>query len=316
MQERDKVKRKGREKGRKPTGTLGEDILKGLAHAGRMEGEWEAEGIVPGEDPGRIREAMAELERKGKIEGSGKGWRLTATGRARAVELLRAHRLLETYLAREEGRPTGELHAEADRAEHYLSTRRINELADSMNRPRFDPHGDPIPERAHDLQVMEQRHLPEVEEGAKLRIAHVEDEPEEDFRKLMDKGISVELPLRVKEQRAGATVVELAGRELVLPEKLARLIEVTEWPEGEPYPEDLVRLRDLGLGEEGEIAFLSPACMGPERRRLLDFGLVPGSSIRCEFKSPFGSPVAYLVRGSTIGLRREQTRNIYIRKRK
>lgn len=309
------MKKQSMGKGKRPSKTLGEDILKGLAHAGRLEGEWRGEAILPGVEVARMGRVLTELEADGKIEKGGAGWRLTGAGRARAVELLRAHRLLETYLARKEGRPAGELHAEADRAEHHLSTQGINELADLMNRPRFDPHGDPIPEREQDLHTVEQLELPEVEAGAKLRIAHVEDEPEDDFRKLTAMGLSVELPLRVKAQRTGETVVELAGKEHVLPERLARHVEVTPWPEGEAFPEDLVRLCDLRLGEAGEVAFLSSACMGPERRRLLDFGMVPGTAVRCEFKSPFGSPVAYSVRGSTIGLRRDQTGNIFIRRK-
>jgi DtxR family Mn-dependent transcriptional regulator len=49
-----------------------------------------------------------------------------------------------------------------------------------------------------------------------------------------------------------------------------------------------------------------PSCVGLERLRLLDLGVVNGSKISYEFASPFGSPITYKVRGTLIALRREQ----------
>lgn len=53
-------------------------------------------------------------------------------------------------------------------------------------------------------------------------------------------------------------------------------------------------------------------CQGLERRRLMDLGIVPGTAIQVELVSPLGDPVAYLVRGSLIALRREQARQIHV----
>lgn len=51
---------------------------------------------------------------------------------------------------------------------------------------------------------------------------------------------------------------------------------------------------------------------GPERRRLLDLGLLPGTEIRVEMGNPLGDPIAYQVRGSVIALRNAQARNVEI----
>ncbi|MGJ7906475.1 FeoA family protein [Actinopolyspora sp. H202] len=51
---------------------------------------------------------------------------------------------------------------------------------------------------------------------------------------------------------------------------------------------------------------------GPQRRRLMDLGVLPGSRIHIDRVSPLGDPTAYLVRGSVIALRREQARGIHI----
>ena len=51
-------------------------------------------------------------------------------------------------------------------------------------------------------------------------------------------------------------------------------------------------------------------CKGDLRRRLLDLGLVKGTNIKAIFKSPIGNPIAYEVRGTTIALRKEDSRLI------
>ncbi len=53
-------------------------------------------------------------------------------------------------------------------------------------------------------------------------------------------------------------------------------------------------------------------CKGDLRRRLLDLGLVNGTNIKAIFKSPLGNPVAYEIRGSTIALRKEDSKLINI----
>jgi DtxR family Mn-dependent transcriptional regulator len=295
--------------------TLSEDLLKGVAHRGELDQTWTAEGLVR-RDESLMDQALALelLESEGYAERSGTGWRLTSKGHDRALELLRAHRLVETYLARQEGLPASEIHAAAEKAEHEFTTERINKLADSMNRPRFDPHGDPIPERAQDLHKLNQISLLDAEEGSVGRVVHIEDEPRIEFEKLLEMGLALELPVRVVANTGKSISIELAGETLKLPSRLAAHIEIVKVSEEGWYPEDLHRLSLLKSGQKGVVAFISPACMGPERRRLLDFGLVPGSEVQREFSSPFGSPVAYSLRGTTIGLRKAQARNIFIKR--
>ena len=51
---------------------------------------------------------------------------------------------------------------------------------------------------------------------------------------------------------------------------------------------------------------LSPQCRGPERRRLMDLGILPGTVIQAELVSPSGDPTAYRIRDALIALRKEQ----------
>lgn len=71
---------------------------------------------------------------------------LTAAGRALAVQMVRRHRLIETFLVERLGYGWDEVHDEAERLEHAVSddfTARIDAL---LGRPSHDPHGDPIPD--------------------------------------------------------------------------------------------------------------------------------------------------------------------------
>lgn len=72
------------------------------------------------------------------------------------------------------------------------------------------------------------------------------------------------------------------------------------------------RLSDLAPGEQGKVTCILPECQGNERRRLMDLGIVPGTVITAEMKSPGGDPTAYRVRGALIALRKEQARFICI----
>src|SRR3978361_1618198 len=73
------------------------------------------------------------------------GVALTPMGEKVALEVLRHHRLLETYLSERLGVPWEKVHAEADRLEHALSEDLEDRLDAALGHPTTDPHGAPIP---------------------------------------------------------------------------------------------------------------------------------------------------------------------------
>lgn len=77
----------------------------------------------------------------------GEGVRLTAAGRRRALEIVRHHRLVETFLFEVLGYPMEELHDEAERLEHFISEKFEERIAEKLGHPRSDPHGHCIPAR-------------------------------------------------------------------------------------------------------------------------------------------------------------------------
>jgi ferrous iron transport protein A len=69
-------------------------------------------------------------------------------------------------------------------------------------------------------------------------------------------------------------------------------------------------LDQLPLGEAAVVTHLRAA--DTNRRRLMDLGILPGTRLVAELKSPLGDPIAYRVRDTLIALRRDQARQIEI----
>ncbi len=73
---------------------------------------------------------------------------------------------------------------------------------------------------------------------------------------------------------------------------------------------DIFSLNQLPIGQKGRVYSLDSR--GKERRRMLDLGLVHGTTVEALQKSPSGDPVAYFIRGAVIALRDEDARKIII----
>ncbi len=74
-----------------------------------------------------------------------------------ALEIIRRHRLLEQFLYEMMAYPWEKIHAEAEELEHAISPYFEERIAQMLNDPAFDPHGDPIPTR--DLSLADERQL-------------------------------------------------------------------------------------------------------------------------------------------------------------
>lgn len=104
---------------------------------------------VPREDLRRggllPRVALIQLRWLGMVTGDAATPRLTPEGEREATRLLRAHRLWETYLARDTSLPVDHLHAPAERVEHFLSPPLARRLGEEVGDRPLDPQGKPIP---------------------------------------------------------------------------------------------------------------------------------------------------------------------------
>ena len=104
-----------------------------------------------------------------------KGVRLTEAGENIALEIIRHHRLLETYLKEILGYSWAEMHEEAEQLEHHISEEFEEKIDALLGHPTHDPHGHPIPTR--DLQITETTTTPLAlaKPGQTVVIHHVSD---------------------------------------------------------------------------------------------------------------------------------------------
>lgn len=262
---------------------------------------------------GRAVEVVRTLERMNLARARADGLVLTEAGREYALRIVRTHRLWERYLADRTGVAPADWHAEAEHLEHRLSAEQVEGLAARMGHPLYDPHGDPIPTAEGTLPPERGVPLAMVPQGALVRVVHIEDEPRELFESLRGMGLDLGTRLRVEARTATRFDLLVEGRRATLDPLAARNLTVAP-VEDDDDEADIERLDVLRPGEEGVVVRLSGAVQGAQRRRLLDLGVVPGTTIRAELASASGDPVAYRIRGAVIALRGSQAREILIRR--
>ena len=105
-----------------------------------------------------------------------RGVRLSAAGKRRALEILRHHRLLETFLYEVLDYPLEEIHDEAERLEHFISERFEESIDAKLGRPRFDPHGHCIPALDGKLPKQTSRSLADIEKNGEFVVDSVSDQ--------------------------------------------------------------------------------------------------------------------------------------------
>ncbi len=118
-----------------------------------------------------------------------RGVRLTEEGRRVALEVIRHHRLLETYLVEELGVPWDRVHAEAEVLEHVLSEGLEERIAAKLGEPTHDPHGDPIPAADGTLVEPPTVALASLAAGERGTFVRVSDSDPKLLRELAETGI-------------------------------------------------------------------------------------------------------------------------------
>jgi DtxR family Mn-dependent transcriptional regulator len=119
------------------------------------------------------------------------GARLTARGRQSALDVIRRHRLLETFLHKVLDLGWDEVHAEAEVLEHHISVRVADAMAALLGNPQFDPHGEPIPDRDGALPQASRLGLTDAPLNTVLRIVQVHPSHSDLLPYLDSLGISV-----------------------------------------------------------------------------------------------------------------------------
>lgn len=237
---------------------------------------------------------------------------LTPAGREYALRIVRAHRLWERYLSEKTGYAEVDWHMLAEQREHQLSPAQTDALAASLGNPSHDPHGDPIPTARGEFTRPAGQPLSSLAPHETARIVHIEDEPAAMYSQLVAEGLHTGMVIRILDRTAERIRFWTNGDEHILAPLLANNVSVLPLQQEAPISEPGVPLTQLKVGETARVVALTPSIRGSERRRLMDLGLLPGTPITAELRSPSGDPTAYIVRGALIALRAEQAQNIKI----
>ena len=127
-----------------------------------------------------------------------RGVLLSPAGKRRALEVLRHHRLIETFLYEVLNYPIEEVHEEAERLEHFISERFEERIAAKLGHPRIDPHGHSIPTMDGEMTERNSILLTEVEQEGSFVIDSVSDRDAHTLRQLKASGIKPGAKLRVR----------------------------------------------------------------------------------------------------------------------
>jgi DtxR family Mn-dependent transcriptional regulator len=205
-----------------------EDYAKALhALAKRSDGPVTTSALAErlGVSPGSVTSMLKRMGEMGLVAHEPyRGATLTAEGERVALEVIRHHRLLESYLTDVLGMPWDRVHDEAEVLEHYISEELEERIAAALGDPARDPHGDPIPDR--DLEVASERGIPlaELETGGSGTLARVSDSDPEMLRFLAERKIRPGSEIRVGEREpfGGSVAIEVDGKPHAIGAELAR----------------------------------------------------------------------------------------------
>lgn len=170
--------------------------------------------------PGTVTTMVKALADEGLVEHQPRhGVRLTTTGRRVALNVLRKHRLVETFLVNVLKMDWSKVHEEAEQLEHAISDDVLDRLDALLGHPQTDPHGDPIPSRQGKINSQVYATLATCIPDRPQRIVRITEQSEEFLRFAEQNGLQPGTAVRVAERNLTAGLVTLkksSGRPVAL----------------------------------------------------------------------------------------------------
>ncbi len=128
------------------------------------------------------------------------GVKLSSEGEKVAIRVIRKHRLWESFLVEKLGFSWDEVHDMAEQLEHIRSTELTSRLAAFLGHPRFDPHGDPIPDEDGNFPEQERISLLHCNPGDEVLLTGVKDSSASFLQFLTKLKLELGSPFRVEEK--------------------------------------------------------------------------------------------------------------------
>ena len=151
--------------------------------------------------PASVTDMMKKLRAKKLVHYEAyRGFRLTGEGRKLALLIIRRHRLWEYFLAEKLKFSWDEVHAVAEDLEHVSSKKLVDKLDEFLGFPRFDPHGDPIPDANGKIETAKQVCLADLPLNTTGFVCYVSDQSTEMLELLGHKNIAIGTRLEIKKK--------------------------------------------------------------------------------------------------------------------
>lgn len=145
---------------------------------------------------------LVDYKKYGKIT-------LTSAGKKIAIEIIRKHRLWETFLYKKLEFSWDEVHEVAEQLEHIQSAKLVAKLDKFLDYPEFDPHGDPIPNQQGELKNPFKQTLASIEVGDRCTMVAVKDNSTT-FLQYVDKvGLGINLTIKVLSKQVFDDLIEI-----------------------------------------------------------------------------------------------------------
>jgi DtxR family Mn-dependent transcriptional regulator len=181
--------------------------------------------------PASVSEMVAKLAKPGWIKNTPyRGFSLTKEGEKIAVNMVRKHRLIEVFLQQHLGYTWDEVHNEAEKLEHVCTDKFINKLDEYLGYPKFDPHGDPIPDINGNMTDKKNYSLCEVNIQKNYTVCKVNDTSDEVLKYVSNIGITLNSEIYLSEKITfdDSVIITVNSRNHLLSKKIAENIFVEE----------------------------------------------------------------------------------------
>jgi len=159
---------------------------------------------------------LVSYEKYGKIT-------LTKKGRAAAIEIVRKHRLWETFLYEKLNFTWDEVHEVAEQLEHIQSKKLVEEIERFLGFPEIDPHGDPIPNAKGELKIIPRKTLAEMPVGTNCKLIAVKDNSASFLQYAMKIGLGLSSKIKIlnRQEFDGSIEIEVDKKRSTVSKKFA-----------------------------------------------------------------------------------------------
>jgi DtxR family Mn-dependent transcriptional regulator len=164
---------------------------------------------------------LINYEKYGKIS-------LTAEGKRKAIDIIRKHRLWETFLYEKLEFSWDEIHEIAEQLEHIQSQKLIDKLDKFLEYPEFDPHGDAIPNAKGELNIQPRKTLSEIPVGKTCKLIAVKDNSATFLQYVVKVGLGISSKIKVLSRQDYDAIMEIEvnGKKSSVSQKFADNIYV------------------------------------------------------------------------------------------